>query len=291
MMYPQSGTRTVRHESDRESWSFALRSPVTPLRGLVDGYCLYEERRPQTQAHQHLPHRGVTFIIGLEGRMHVEDPGGGRRRVAEGEGFVAGLHTQPARTRMEGSQRGLQITLTPIATHLLAGGLPMGELSNHSVSVGDLLGADGRALSERLAEENDADAAYDLVDAFLSKRILGSRRRLADEVVYAWNQLASSHGRTRIGEITGRLGWSRRRLVEAFRAAVGLDPKLTARVLRFDRAMSRWKAAPQAPWAELAIACGFSDQAHFSREVRALSGQSPSELARRLLPGSGGMVA
>ncbi len=76
-----------------------------------------------------------------------------------------------------------------------------------------------------------------------------------------------------------------------FRSAVGLTPKMTARILRFDHTIERWKSAPKTPWTEVALAGGYSDQAHFSREVRALSGQPPSELAAQLLPESGGMAA
>jgi AraC-like DNA-binding protein len=103
--------------------------------------------------------------------------------------------------------------------------------------------------------------------------------------------LASSHGRVQIREISGELGWSRRRLVETFRQSVGLTPKTLARVLRFDHALSLWKADPQLPWADLAFDAGYHDQAHFSREVRALSGQTPTELSAQLLPESGGIAA
>ena len=96
--------------------------------------------------------------------------------------------------------------------------------------------------------------------------------------------------RIRIARLTDHLGWSRRRLVAEFRQAVGLPPKTVARVLRFDHALELWKADPTLPWTEVALAGGYNDQAHFSREVRALSGQSPSKLALQLLPESGGMA-
>ena len=79
--------------------------------------------------------------------------------------------------------------------------------------------------------------------------------------------------------------------METFRNVVGLAPKMTARILRFDHAIERWKSAPKTPWTDVALAGGYTDQAHFSREVRALSGQTPSDLAAQLLPESGGMAA
>jgi hypothetical protein len=36
--FPEHGTKILRHEDERESWSFALRKPIPPLRALVHGY-------------------------------------------------------------------------------------------------------------------------------------------------------------------------------------------------------------------------------------------------------------
>ena len=294
MEYPEHGIASLRHEGERESWSFALCGAVPVLRGLVAGYCLYEERRLSLPIHQHLPHPGVTFIIGLDGNMEVRDPSGEYCRVAAGQGFLAGLHSAPARTRSEHSQRGMEIALSPLGAHLLLQGMPMDELSNRAVSMWDLLGADGCELGVRLAESaesGDDRTAFELVDSFLARRMLEPRRLLSEGLVFAWEALSRSHGRLQIAKITEQLGWSRRRLVEAFRSAVGFAPKTTARILRFDHTLELWKADPTLSWAELALAGGYHDQAHFSREVRALSGQPPSELAAQLLPESGGMAA
>jgi AraC-like DNA-binding protein len=289
--YPEHGTQFLEHDDERESWTFALRASMPSLRGLVQGYCLYEERRSATTVHQHLPHAGITFIIGLGGHIEVEDPSGGHCRVEPGQGVLAGLHTAPARTHSKDSQREIQIDLGPLAAHLLLDGLPMDELQNRALSMEELLGREGRELGHRLAETRDSSTAFDLIDAFLEHRLHNPKRTLPEGLAFAWGALTRSHGRTRIAEISDELGWSRRRLVEAFRNSVGLTPKALARVLRFDRAMTLWKVDPSLRWADIAFDTGYHDQAHFSREVRALSGQTPSELAQHLLPESGGMTA
>ncbi len=155
----------------------------------------------------------------------------------------------------------------------------------------DLLGRAGRELGERLAEARDHATAFDLVDGYFAERLLDPPEPLPEGLAFAWESLVHSHGRLRISEITDHLGWSRRRLVEAFRRTVGVTPKALARVLRFDHALELWKADPTTSWTEVALASGFHDRAHFSREVKDLSGQTPSELASRLLPESGGMLA
>jgi AraC-like DNA-binding protein len=62
---------------------------------------------------------------------------------------------------------------------------------------------------------------------------------------------------------------------------VGLPPKTMARILRFDRAVQRLRA-DHPDFAQIAIDCGYYDQAHFNREFREFSGMTPSQfLARR----------
>jgi len=289
--FPEQGTRILAHEDERERWRFALRKPAPALRALVHGYCVYEERRPVSPVHLHLPHPGIPLIIGIEGTLDVEGPIGESSRIRAGEGFLAGLHTGPARTKSEATQRGVQIDLTPLGAHALLGGLPMDSIANLSVSLEGLLGRAGRQLAARLAETPDEEDIFDRVDRFLAARMLGRQSPRSESLAFAWSALDRSRGRIRIAEIGDQLGWSRRRLVETFRRALGLPPKAVARIMRFDHALAIWKADPTTPWIEVAQTAGYTDQAHLSREVRSLAGHTPSELAARLLPGSGGIMA
>jgi AraC-like DNA-binding protein len=104
------------------------------------------------------------------------------------------------------------------------------------------------------------------------------------EVAFAWHALAATRGRIPVAELARRTGWSRRHLAERFRDVLGLAPKQAARVLRFEAACEALARSPRRRLADLALACGYHDQAHLTREFRALAGASPAEWIRRELP-------
>ncbi|WP_433284252.1 DUF6597 domain-containing transcriptional factor [Pseudonocardia sp. CA-142604] len=74
-----------------------------------------------------------------------------------------------------------------------------------------------------------------------------------------------------------RLGWTDRSLHRRCLAAFGYGPAVLRRVLRFRRAAALLYAG--VPIAEAAARAGYADQPHLSREVRALAGVAPRQLA------------
>jgi AraC-like DNA-binding protein len=74
------------------------------------------------------------------------------------------------------------------------------------------------------------------------------------------------------------LGWTTRRLHRQCLAAFGYGPATLRRVLRFRRAIALLGAG--VGLAETAARAGYADQPHLSREVRALAGTAPGQLAR-----------
>ena len=128
----------------------------------------------------------------------------------------------------------------------------------------------------RLQDVPDWKARFDLVEGFLCRRLADSAPP-PREVEWAWRQLVRSGGRVRIRALACELGWSPRRLIDRFRDQVGLPPKAVARVIRFDRAVTALSSGTPRI-AEVAAACGYADQAHLARDVRALGGITPGEL-------------
>lgn len=123
---------------------------------------------------------------------------------------------------------------------------------------------------ERLMAEAAPPARLRRLEALLQARLPDAR---ADPVVAAaLARLQAGNGLLRIESLRSESGLGATRFIERFRAQTGLTPKRFARVLRFNRALASL-ASPHPPsLAELALATGHADQAHFAHEFRRFAG-------------------
>ena len=79
-----------------------------------------------------------------------------------------------------------------------------------------------------------------------------------------------------MNEVAEQSGLSQRRFIEVFRNAVGLTPKLFCRVRRFREALRQVDSGRPVIWSDVALSCGYYDQAHFIHDFRAFSGINPT---------------
>ena len=182
----------------------------------------------------------------------------------------------------------MELKLSPLAARRLLG-VPAHELAGRVVPLDDVLGRQADVLSERLAVAPDWPARFALLDAELAHRLMRAPPA-APDIAHAWRRLVTSHGGVSIAGLADELGWSRRHFGARFREHVGLPPKPAARVLRFRRAVELLERDDGARLAEIALDCGYCDQAHFNRDFRAFAGSSPRDHLGRRLPDGGGVA-
>ena len=82
-----------------------------------------------------------------------------------------------------------------------------------------------------------------------------------------------------MSELARTLRVSERTLHRDVLDEAGVAPKLLARVLRFQRAVGMLRSLEGEDLSSVALTCGYSDQAHLSREVREFAGVTPGTLA------------
>lgn len=230
----------------------------------MGGYADFEERTGTPRETGEAPGRGVVVIVDLDSGWTVE----GERFGS----FAGGLYARPVHVRHEGSSRGVQFDLEPPAVRALFR-VPAGELAERTVGLDELLGADAARLAERLGGAPDATARFAVLDEVLLRAASRARLPVRPDVERAWSLLRTTGGRIRIETLAETLGCSRRHLAKRFAEDVGVSPKTAARLIRLEAVRARLGSAPLA---RLAAEHGFSDQAHLTREFRALAGVPPT---------------
>lgn len=250
-----------------------VRAPHPALAAYVDDYVGYDHVLDPDAVHHGLPSPASTVILAFEEPLDsgwVDTPGSTGYWTLAG-----GLHTRAALIRTHGRQCGIQLGLTPLGVRVLLG-VPIGALTNIVVDHGELPGGIAAGVHARLAAASSWEERFRLLDTHLLT-LAGrhDRAHALPEVAEAWRVIVGSRGRARIEAVAHHVAWSRRHLETRFRAELGLTPKQVARVARFDRA--RRLAATGRPLGDVAAVTGYADQAHLTREWRALAGQTPRQ--------------
>jgi AraC-like DNA-binding protein len=265
-----------RRDSVLGSWETARCPAPAALAPHVLGYVGYAETTPGGFRRLEPPNDEVHVIFSFGPECRVPE------RVRS---FVAAPDIRHAVVEHDGQQHGVELRLTPLGAHRLLG-VPMDELTCRVVELDALLGSDGDELIERMHEAGGWEGSFELLEAWLLRR-LADAEAPDPAVEHAFARLVRSHGAVPVAELVRETGWSRRHLAARFRAQVGLAPKVFARILRFRRAASELSRPDGRSLAEIALDCGYYDQAHLNRDFREFAGRTPLELMAARLPDGG----
>jgi AraC-like DNA-binding protein len=153
--------------------------------------------------------------------------------------------------------------------------VPVSALEGASFDMGDLWGQEAGWVRERLLAERTPRAMLRVLEQCLLER-LRAPDCLHPAVVYMAGELDICDGPQRVQAVTGKIGMSHRRVAQLFHEQVGVSPKTFHRVRRFQHLLLRLRGVQQVDWANLAVECGYYDQAHLSHDFRQIAGMTPS---------------
>jgi AraC-like DNA-binding protein len=190
--------------------------------------------------------------------------------VRGGVAAVAGPDTGPVTVGLGAGEVVTGLRMRPGAGGA-ALGVPADALRDRRVPLEDIWGRAGRETGERANGDPVALAGLlrgRLAAAAPDPRVLAAVRALA----------RAPH--TPVPALAAAVGLGERQLRRQFAAAVGYGPKIFARVSRFHHALALVRGGE--PLAGAAVAAGYADQAHMTRELVVLAGSTPGVLAYRL---------
>lgn len=163
------------------------------------------------------------------------------------------------------------------AYHLL--GLSLHELRDVRIHLECFWPQRIRLLGEQLEECHSFSERILIMSEFL-RQIIRRDIEPKSDFLNAFSDIVSRAPHAEdIGYIAKRNAASGRTLRRHFQKYLGIGPKQIDRLIRVQRSMRAICTSPNSQLAHLAQQTGFSDQAHLSREFRALTGYAPARFA------------
>jgi AraC-like DNA-binding protein len=230
--------------------------------------------RAVTAPERLLPDGCVELILNFEAPFREYSEGG--TSALQPAQFVVGQMTRPVLVAPTGGVQLLGIRFRPGGT-LPFLRLPPRELTDRIVPLTDVAPALARELAGPVGAAQTLREKLSCCEALLLRWSRTSAAPRDALLQHALAQILRREGRLAIEQLAMEVGLSRRQLERRFIEEVGLSPKLLCRILRFQQVFRAVERAA-GNWAELALACGYYDQAHLSRDFRQFAGKPPALL-------------
>jgi AraC-like DNA-binding protein len=151
---------------------------------------------------------------------------------------------------------------------------PLHELFRESLSLDNfMLRSELLVLEEQLQEAKNDSERISVVEQFLINRL--NPPETDEMVLAALSIIHKTKGNIRIKELAVQLHTSQSPLEKRFRKIVGASPKKFASIVRLKNALQIY--SPQKSLTDLGYEAGFYDQAHFIKEFKTFTGDTPED--------------
>jgi AraC-like DNA-binding protein len=252
--------------SERGRFRHERHHPSPDLERYVEHYWIVEWdlRGVAPQRGETLPHPSVHMIFERGGKSRIR--GAARKKFS---------------TLLENRGGVFAVKFTPAGFYPFVG-VPVSGFSDKIVTLKDVFGRQGEVLDRAvLAEETDL-SRISLVERFLLTHLrhrdeASENVPKVSEIVY---DLAKDRGILKVQDLVERCGLSQRTLQRLFARYVGVSPKWVIQRYRLIEAAEELATSESVSQAALALKLGYSDQAHFIRDFKAIVGISPAAYAR-----------
>jgi AraC-like DNA-binding protein len=217
------------------------------------------------------PHQIIDIYLGDPFRVRIE---GGALQTAPETVVVGPQGSRRIQMYISSEVHVFNILLQPAALNRLIG-IDMTSLVNEGIAARDVLGKHAVGLHDAVRSAPDFGSRVAAAERWFGKLL--ERSGPEDGIDLTSRLLLATRGRARIASLVERSDLSARHFQRRFTEQVGLPPKLYARTIRFDRALTAHLRDPAKTWTEILHEAGYFDQAHFVRECHALVGAAPSQ--------------
>lgn len=252
--------------------------PSPSLAGMVQCYRLRHFIIPETIAIHPKPYptrpehcmafypRGVEMTEVIEQGCILQKP----RSVISGQ-YTGRINRYCTREFMM-----ILVVFRPGALHQLTG-IPFVELSNGHIDLEDVFPIEGREVNEQLVNCTEYSKMVQVIEAFLTALFRKPRltARPSDAV---FNLIMDAPSKYSLDWLAGQACLSPRQFERKAYDYVGINPRLFARIARFNQSYFMRLAHPRLDWLSIAVATGYHDYQHLVKDYKEFARATPNQL-------------
>lgn len=192
---------------------------------------------------------------------------------------ISGQVNFPAHIQSDG---GLEMIVAIFYPHTIGMFIdtPPSTFYNLEISGYDIENRRLNDVSKRIFDCENIKGCIDIMEDYLLSKIRPSLniRRIGTSVSTLLRAPSTS-----VSTLAERACLSKRQYERVFRETVGMNPKEYARIVQFQKALWLMQQG-ESNYAGIAAECGYSDQSHFIRNFKDLSGFTPETLIKHCTP-------
>lgn len=162
--------------------------------------------------------------------------------------------------------------------------LHLNEFANQRITTSDMSSVFEETFVERLSEQKHINGRIRLVEEYLLLYLQHYYQSADARIVFAVNTINQFKGKLSMINLMDEVCMCQRHFERKFKHCTGFTPKEYSRIVKFKNAIDLLRNSTTANLLSTAIDAGYYDLSHFSKEIKALSGNTPGSFLSLTVP-------
>lgn len=154
--------------------------------------------------------------------------------------------------------------------------LPLNVFRGYHISIHDIDDSELSDLAKRIEDTPDNEMCIRYIETFLLYRLRRYSSYHQGRISTVIREI-NAQPQTTVPKLSDLACLSTKQFNRIFVDHVGTNPKEFMRIVRMQRALYSLQIQPGIEFAQVAYACGFTDQSHLIKEFKLFSGYTPTE--------------
>lgn len=254
---------------------FEIHIPVSPLDKYIENIVYYSGYSAEHLVDKLLPDGGIHLLMDMANKpsklyhdMTLES------FLEFDKCFISGQHR--SYILIEANVSSMMVTRFKPGGAYPFFNFPISHLNDKVVQLEPLVGGSVEMTRQQIMAEPDVSAKFRIIESYFLDCITNG----VDEngsLTIALEELMNNPFKVTTKGLAEKAGISQKHLISLFEKKVGLTPKVLSRIFRFQQVIRKIEENGSIDWMDIALECGYYDQAHFIKDFSEFSGINPTK--------------